>query len=209
MFNFNEAQNQAQPNLNNYCGGYALTAILRTAPDVNNLGNAYVEAIDIYQAIQHNQQQDYQENEQVQNVLHGHVLNGTLYSLPSAIARVAGERGLNPSVLYNEELFNDDMRQLMMLEVNTLGNHNIQVQPNPSSLSAILNNNNIHYAEILVANGEHWIAIERTIDNGGNIELCAYDSAGDGWNELVLINENTIIGQNINHNWSGIIINVA
>ena len=212
MFNFNHDQNAANPNPNNYCGGYSLAAI---ATRLQPMGN-------------HNPQTVYNilRGSQVglgpnsQNLVARTQQGGTDMLLPSTFlaaqyAHLNYELNMNQGTFVQQALFpnNINVNDIITDESTTINNlgANINQLNAGINLQIFLNNdavaNNHQYWLVLVNNVSHWVAIERE-QNG---QYCIYNPAG-GINGNVTIANNQIMynnGVHVPHDWSGIAISVA
>ena len=212
MFNFNHDQNAANPNPNNYCGGYSLAAIAtRLQPMVNH--NPQI----VYNILRGSQVGLGQNSQILVNATN---LGGTDILLPSTFlaaqyAQLNYELNMNQLTFVQQALFpnNINVNNIIAEEIariNALGANLNQLNAN-INLQIFLNNdavaNNHQYWLVLVNNAAHWVAIERE-QNG---QYCIYNPAG-GINENVTIANNQIMynnGGHFPHNWSGIAISVA
>lgn len=211
MFNFNHDQNAANPNPNNYCGGYSLAAIATTMLGV------FHNPINVYQTLRGIQLQNLQNNNPI-NRPHSRALAiarqpaGTDMLLPSTFlaahyAQLNYELNMNQGTFVQQALFpnNINVNDIIAEESATIGQNNIHhVQ---GDLQQFLQNDLHTYWLVLVNNATHWVAIERE-QNG---QYCIYNPAG-GINGNVTIANNQIMynnGVHVPHNWSGIAISVA
>ncbi len=157
MFNYNLNQNNANPNQNNYCGGYALAAVLNA---VNNLQLNMPNPQNIYAAIQVNQAGLVGPNSQ--GLINGTQAGGTDICLPSSIAMTARQYRLTPTVLYGNPPF---PAPVIQEELNRLQMQNIAVQQNNVALAQLLLARTENYFIVLVDNGQHWVAVEKLNNN--------------------------------------------
>lgn len=235
MFTFNQNQNVAILNPNNYCGGYSLAAI---ALELNIFGNQD-DPLNIYNPLVRVQNEIQSHlprlSANTQNLIITMSLqgNGTSPLLPSTflVSKFADrnyELYLNrptfvqaaqlPAGIAADDIVDDEIAKINFLR---LGNHlhlpqelaapaphqHIQQNGDPDLQSILLNN---QYWLVLVLGGRHWVAIERDPNNG---QYCIYNPAG-GINAVANIAGNVITytdSHNNAHtdNWSGIAISVA
>lgn len=194
MFNYIQNQNHADPIINNYCGGYALDAILC------NLRNRNAAPLLTYNQIQ------FQQNNIGLNstaLIQQYAINGTNICLPSSIVFCMRNNYLLSSIVYytqntgaviSQNVIDEEIFRLGVFAVYS-GNHNLQqiLQTEGSPT---------RYWIVLVNGGGHWIAIKKE-----NNLFYGYDPAG-GYDEQITINNNNINSFNINYNWSEICIAV-
>ena len=220
MFNFNHDQNAANPNPNNYCGGYSLAAIATTMLGV------FHNPINVYQTLRGIQLQNLQNNNPI-NRPHSRALAiarqpaGTDMLLPSTFlaahyAQLNYELNMNQGTFVQQALFpnNINLNNIIAEERTTINNlgANLNQLIAGINLQIFLNNdavaNNHQYWLVLVLGGRHWVAIERDQNNG---QYCIYNPAG-GINDNVIIANNQIRynnGGHVPHDWTGIAISVA
>jgi hypothetical protein len=179
MFNYNLNQNNANPNPNNFCGGYALAAIL------NNRNNMVLNTpAPMYNSIQNNQNGIGFHS---QALINNTQINGTNICLPSSIAITAIQVNLIPRVVYGNVPFPP---AIIQEELNRMQFHGIQTVINASGLNNLLLNIQERYFIVLVNNGAHWIAVERTLNNGFDI----YDpGTGQITHNLQLVNYSGLV----------------
>ena len=211
MFNFNHDQNAANPNPNNYCGGYSLAAIATTMLGV------FHNPINVYQTLRGIQLQNLQNNNPI-NRPHSRALAiarqpaGTDMLLPSTFlaahyAQLNYELNMNQGTFVQQALFpnNINVNDIIAEESATIGQNNIHLVQ--GDLHQFLQNDLHTYWLVLVNNATHWVAIERDQYGG----YCIYNPAG-GINGNVTIANNQIMYNNFGHfphDWSGIAISVA
>ena len=211
MFNFNHDQNAANPNPNNYCGGYSLAAIATTMLGV------FHNPINVYQTLRGIQLQNLQNNNPI-NRPHSRALAiarqpaGTDMLLPSTFlaahyAQLNYELNMNQGTFVQQALFpnNINVNDIIAEESATIGQNNIHLVQ--GDLHQFLQNDLHTYWLVLVNNATHWVAIERDQYGG----YCIYNPAG-GINGNVTIANNQIMYNNVGHfphDWSGIAISVA
>jgi hypothetical protein len=189
MFNYDLNQNNAanfQPQPNNYCGGFALAAIINSFN--NGEAQNQPEPLTVYNQIQA-QQVGIGANSQV--LVNDMVQNGTNISLPSSIAICAQVNyPLNPTVIYGNHPFPNVIQE----EVARLNAAGIQNDQHDGNLQVLLNQQNKYM--VLVDNGRHWVAVENNKENWS-----MYDPA-NGQPVNVNINGNAIG----NYQYSGVLI---
>lgn len=222
MFNFNHDQNAANPNPNNYCGGYSLAAIATTMLGV------FHNPINVYQILRGIQLQNLQNNNPI-NRPHSRALAiarqpaGTDMLLPSTFlaahyAQLNYELNMNQGTFVQQALFpnNINVNDIIAEERTTINNlgANLNQLIAGINLQIFLNNdavaNNHQYWLVLVLGGRHWVAIERDPNNG---QYCIYNPAG-GINAVANIAGDVITYTDNNNNvhidrWTGIAISVA
>ena len=203
MFNFNHDQNAANPNPNNYCGGYSLAAIATNLrPMVNH--NPQI----VYNFLR-GWQRNLGPNSQI--LVNATNLGGTDILLPSTFlvahyAQLNYELNMNQGILTQHlavigQIFHINAINVINEESATIGQNNIHhVQ---GDLQQFLQNDLHTYWLVLVNNATHWVAIERD-QNGG---YCIYNPGG-GINAVANIGGDTIIYNGQANNWSGIAISV-
>lgn len=217
MFNFNHDQNAANPNPNNYCGGYSLAAI---ATRLQPMGNHNPQTV--YNILRGSQVGLGQNS---RDLVAGTQRGGTDMLLPSTFlaaqyAHLNYELYLNSDVFLQELEVPEGISANNVLDeeiatINTLPGAHLHLLSNQMdnidpSLEDVLrddfDNNQHRYWLVLVLEGRHWVAIER--DPNG---YCIYNPAG-GINDSVIIADDLISYNNVVHNeenWSGIAISVA
>lgn len=209
MFNFNHDQNAANPNPNNYCGGYSLAAI---ATMLQPNGNHDPQTV--YNILRGRQVGLGQNS---RNLVAGTQQGGTDMLLPSTFlaaqyAQLNYELNMNQGILTQHlavigQIFhiNINANNVIDEESATIGQNNIHhVQ---GDLQQFLQNDLHTYWLVLVNNATHWVAIERDQYGG----YCIYNPAR-GINGNVTIANNQIMynnGVHVPHDWSGIAISVA
>ena len=214
MFNFNHDQNAANPNPNNYCGGYSLAAI---ATRLQPMGNHNPQIV-------YNFLSGWQMNlgPNSRNLVNATNLGGTDMLLPSTFlaaqyAQLNYELNINQGTFVQQALFpnNINVNNIIAEEIatiNALGANLNQLNAG-INLQIFLNNdavaNNHQYWLVLVNNATHWVAIER--DQNG--QYCIYNPAG-GINAVANIAGDVITYTDNNNNvhidrWTGIAISVA
>ena len=227
MFNFNHDQNAANPNPNNYCGGYSLAAIVsKLQPHEDN------DPIHVYTALLSFQNRNLNRlfrntpndpSPNAQTLINGAQLqgSGTNMLLPSTFlaaqyAQLNYELNMNQGTFVQQALFpnNINLNNIIAEERTTINNlgANLNQLIAGINLQIFLNNdavaNNHQYWLVLVLGGRHWVAIERDPNNG---QYCIYNPAG-GINDNVIIANNQIRynnGGHVPHDWTGIAISVA
>lgn len=157
---------------NNYCGGFALDAVLtEVRGSIVNPKGTYDEImkkqtdLDKYSA----------SYKYIQNTLKPPTGNTTEISLPSSIALVAKEKGLEVRVLYYKTLKEEpNFKHLIGEEVERLGEMVVEVKTDDFWGSVNKEADNFTYFIVLVRNA-HWVAVKKTEKN----EFDCYDP-GDG-----------------------------
>ena len=222
MFNFNHDQNAANPNPNNYCGGYSLAAIVSKLRPLEDNDPIHVyTALLPFQNLNLNRLFRNTPNDpspNAQTLINGAQLqgSGTNILLPSTFlaaqyAQLNYEMNMNQGILTQHlavigQIFHINAINVINEESATIGQNNIHhVQ---GDLQQFLQNDLHTYWLVLVNNATHWVAIERD-QNGG---YCIYNPGG-GINAVANIAGDVITytdSHNIDHtdNWSGIAISV-
>ena len=233
MFNFNHDQNAANPNPNNYCGGYSLAAIVSKLQPLEDNDPIHVyTALLPFQNLNLNRLFRNTPNDpspNAQTLINGAQLqgSGTNILLPSTFlaaqyAHLNYELYLNSDVFFQElevpegisanNVLDEEIATINTLpgaHLHLLSNHMDNIDP---SLEDVLrdgfDNNQHRYWLVLVLEGRHWVAIKR----GQNGRYCIYNPSR-GINAEANIAGDEIEytdSQNIAHtdNWSGIAISV-
>lgn len=198
-FNYHLVQTDFQPNLNNYCGGFALDAILF------NLNVHAPQPIITYNGIQACQ---IGLGPNSQALVNASILGGTRISLPSSIAIFASQIMRTVGVFVNTQLVNT-----VVGFANVLPEERMRIQNNilyedfhgyNPTLQNVLEDPNIDYTffVVLVGDGGHWVAVKK--EEG---RYCMYDPA-DGSEIPFVFDEG---GNNLpnNYTWNGVAIGIG
>lgn len=172
---------KSQGSGNNFCGGFALCAVLS---DLS--GNQNMNPIDIYNRIQECQADVPEELEVLIGRMRGD--SETNISLPSSLVRCAQLSSLEAIIYYKKNWRIMNCAPEMMLRFIYLENihsrSNAKEVESDEKLFGVFNSG-IPYFLVLVSNDKHWIAVKRE-PNGQQFTI--YDP-GDGNAETVGTNE--------------------
>ena len=198
-FNYILAQTAYHPYPNNYCGGFALDAILY---DLNGHNPQPIETYNGIQASQNGLAANSQALINKPELIAG----DTYISLPSSIAIYASQSNMhvNVCVFVNNVLVNaiPDFGDVLPEEKIRIQNNNIlYTEFNGShTLQDVLDQNELYsYYIVLVNEGGHWVAVKK--ENG---RYCMYDPA-DGSETSFDANGNILQC----YNWNGVAIGIG
>lgn len=164
-FGNNENQRNYLPQFNNYCGGFALDAVL------TDLGMPTSGPQDTYDQILDKQTGKMCPDSNSAKFILEKEINNTLMLLPSSIAMEAGNRGLETKVQYAPSVkscFGDIMDE----EVTKLGNIAMEMNEDDFWDEVNLNAADSIYFIVLVS-GCHWVAVKKIDENN----FICYDPA--------------------------------
>lgn len=198
-------QHDEIPSDNNYCGGFALDAVLtdlKIRSDVKPLAT--------YKKIQTVQKEklDLRPMSISAFFVGNTILNDTAMSLPSSIALVASREGLCVTVYINEELLKKELQKntesfvetFIAEEKKQLGDHGIIIQ-DPKGYkdlaTAAVNSTASHFI-VLVNDAQHWVAVKKEVNGSytcydpGTGEVATRETLGEAVSQAKY-NANTLI----------------
>lgn len=199
MFNYDLDQEEDDLAVNNFCGGYALGAVVNS---IQNMPLNQPLPLDVYNRIQQNQNRI---GAYCQSLLLYTMVNGTAISLPSSIAITAQNYyGFAASVIYwVQDLMIACLKPIMQEEVVHLNRANINNSPTNNNLATILAGQSNGHFILLVREGRHWISIEKQA-----LGFQCYDPGQHFPTGPVNINENNIIAiaNSYMYTYSGVMV---
>lgn len=168
-FGNNEKQSNYSPRGNNYCGGFALDAVLT---DVNSIDP---DPIGTYEKIQEVQNDNMMENSKSQQFIEASKESGkgTVMLLPSSIAREAENRDLKAKVYYAPSV-KLSFKGIMDEELDKLENMAMEIEMNEDDFWDEVNKkaaDSIYF--IVLVDKSHWVAVKKIDENN----FICYDPA--------------------------------
>lgn len=164
-FGNNENQRNYLPHDNNYCGGFALNAVL------TDLGMTTGGPKDTYDQILNKQTGKMCPDSNSGEFISGKKLNETVILLPSSIAMEAENRGLKAKVYYAPSV-KSSFGGIMNEELEKLGNIAMEMNEDDFWDEVNLNAADSIYFIVLVS-GCHWVAVKKIDENN----FICYDPA--------------------------------
>lgn len=166
-FGNNENQRNYLPQFNNYCGGFALDAVLTdgNSKDPDPLGTyKKIEEVQNDKMISNSNSQQFIEESKITG-------NGTVMLLPSSIAIEAENRNLKAKVYYAPSV-KSSFEDIMNEELEKLGNIAMEMNEDDFWDEVNLNAADSIYFIVLVS-GCHWVAVKKIDENN----FICYDPA--------------------------------
>ena len=159
-------QTNETPKNNNYCGGFAVAAVLN-----DNSGMIRNPKI-IYDQIQDVQNQSLEGSSVSSKFIEGNIIEGTSITLPSSIVKYLKNEDRNVMVYYTLDIIELFTTRFFEEELEKLKNIGIQVNmiDKVDEYVRLLTDSSYH---IILVNGIHWMAIK--IKDDKNYEY--YDPA--------------------------------
>ena len=146
-------QTNETPKNNNYCGGFAVAAVLN-----DNSGMIRNPKI-IYDQIQDVQNQSLEGSSVSSKFIEGNIIEGTSITLPSSIVKYLKDKCRDVMVYYTPDVIELFTTQFFNEELEKLKNIGIQVNmiDKADEYVRLLTDSSYH---IILVNGIHWMAIK-------------------------------------------------
>ena len=155
-FGKNLKQSDAVPSDNNYCGGYAMAAILNDRDDTDQWNPKAV-----YDSLL---KQQTEVDVPLQNMLQTKKLNGTDIVLPSSLMLFAYANGFAVELLYAKSLpFLPVIIQAEKQRCQSKGT--VKELGSKATVLQYFSDESIKYSLVLISNHNHWVAVKRKSDN--------------------------------------------
>lgn len=154
-FGKNLNQNDENPSVNNYCGGYAMAAILNDRDDTDQWSPKAV-----YDSLL---RQQTEVDEPLQNMLQTKKLNGTDIVLPSSLVLFAYANGFAVELLYAKSLPFPSV--IIQAEKQRCPEGTVKELGNKEDVMRCFSDESVRYGLVLVSNHNHWVAVKRKSDN--------------------------------------------
>lgn len=146
-------QTNKTPQNNNYCGGFAVAAVL------NDTSSVIIDPKMIYDDIQKVQNQSLEGSSMSSEFIDNNKIGGTSITLPSSIANYLKDKCRDVMVYYTPDVIELFTTQFFNEELEKLKNIGIQVNmiDKADEYVRLLTDSSYH---IILVNGIHWMAIK-------------------------------------------------